>query len=53
MLMQKIICFRWVLIPQEGCLECDSCTDALIFTVQNLTELLLNETLDFKVRIKK
>ncbi|XP_032527888.2 laminin subunit alpha [Danaus plexippus] len=39
---------RWVLIPQEGCLECDSCTDALIFTVQNLTELLLNETLDFK-----
>ncbi|KAG6444669.1 hypothetical protein O3G_MSEX003477, partial [Manduca sexta] len=39
---------RWVLIPQEGCLECDSCTDALIFSVQDLSELLANETMDFK-----
>ncbi|XP_034839290.1 laminin subunit alpha [Maniola hyperantus] len=39
---------RWVLIPQDGCLECDSCTDALIFTVEDLRDLLSNETFDFK-----
>ncbi|XP_060809379.1 laminin subunit alpha [Amyelois transitella] len=39
---------RWVLIPNQGCQECDSCTDALIFTVQDLRDLLLNETQEFK-----
>ncbi|XP_075991137.1 laminin subunit alpha isoform X2 [Anticarsia gemmatalis] len=39
---------RWVLIPDEGCLECDSCTDALLFTMEDMTELLANETKDFK-----
>ncbi|KAJ0183974.1 hypothetical protein K1T71_000397 [Dendrolimus kikuchii] len=39
---------RWVLIPQEGCLECDSCTDALLFSVEDLSELLANETMEFK-----
>lgn len=40
------------MIPQEGCLECDSCTDALIFTVEDLNDLLRSETLDFKVWFK-
>lgn len=40
------------MIPQEGCLECDSCTDALIFTVEDLNDLLRSETLDFKVGFK-
>ncbi|XP_048488928.1 laminin subunit alpha [Plutella xylostella] len=39
---------RWVLIPQEGCMACDSCTDALIFSVEDLRDLLANETQDFK-----
>lgn len=41
--------FRWVLIPHEGCQECDACTDALIFSVADLSEWLKNETQDFKV----
>lgn len=40
---------RWVLIPHEGCIECDSCTDALVFSLQNLSYWLSNETQDFKV----
>ncbi|KAM3968484.1 laminin subunit alpha [Aphomia sociella] len=39
---------RWVLIPHERCLECDSCTDALIFSVEDMTDLLTNETQEFK-----
>ncbi|KAI8431212.1 hypothetical protein MSG28_001250 [Choristoneura fumiferana] len=39
---------RWVLLPQEGCMECDSCTDALIFSVQDMADLLSNETQEFK-----
>ncbi|CAK1588443.1 unnamed protein product [Parnassius mnemosyne] len=39
---------RWVLIPHEGCLECDSCTDALIFSIQDLSYLLSNESLEFR-----
>ncbi|XP_045509429.1 laminin subunit alpha [Colias croceus] len=39
---------RWVLIPQEGCLECDSCTDALLTSVEDMRDLLANETIEFK-----
>ncbi|XP_049885179.1 laminin subunit alpha [Pectinophora gossypiella] len=39
---------RWVLIPHQGCESCDSCTDALLFTVQDMRDLLINETQDFK-----
>lgn len=42
-------CARWVLIPHEGCQECDSCTDALLFSVEDQRDLLANETQDFKV----
>ena len=42
---------RWVLIPSEGCLECDSCTDALLITIEDMSALLANETKDFKVRL--
>lgn len=41
--------YRWVLIPQEGCLECDSCTDALLFSIEDLSYWLANETMEFKV----
>ncbi|CAB3226438.1 unnamed protein product [Arctia plantaginis] len=40
--------YRWVLIPDEGCLECDSCTDALLTTIEDMSDLLANETKDFK-----
>lgn len=48
-MMMMMYFYRWVLLPQEGCLECDSCTDALIFSVQDMGDLLSNETQEFKV----
>ncbi|XP_059055423.1 laminin subunit alpha [Achroia grisella] len=39
---------RWVLIPHKRCQQCDSCTDALIFSVEDMTDLLANETQEFK-----
>lgn len=30
-------------------MECDSCTDALLTTIEDMSDLLANETKDFKV----